>query len=153
MTRINLVNVKNLADQHLFAEWREIKMVPAALRRSLKTRSVQDIINGIPTRYTLNKGHVTFFFDKMKFLYDRYNLLTQELVERDYDLSDVSTFDKFLIDIPDRFCIQEWAPDNEEVKINVERIMQRINEKPDWYRYYGAKVTSNYFETAYNEQT
>lgn len=151
MTRINLVNVQSLADQHLMAEWREIKMVPAALRRSLKTRSIKDIVNGIPTRYTLNKGHVTFFFDKMKFLYDRYNLLTQELIERGYDLSDISTFEKFLTDIPDRFCVREWEPDKEEVKINVERILQRISEKPEWYRYYGTKTKIDYFKNIYNE--
>jgi deoxyribonuclease (pyrimidine dimer) len=38
MTRVNLVNVEHLADQHLFAEFRELKMVPVALRRSLKQK-------------------------------------------------------------------------------------------------------------------
>lgn len=36
MTRINLVPVEELMDQHLFAEFREIKMVPKSLRRSLR---------------------------------------------------------------------------------------------------------------------
>lgn len=36
MTRINLVPPEELMDQHLFAEFREIKMVPKSLRRSLQ---------------------------------------------------------------------------------------------------------------------
>ena len=79
MTRINLVPAENLADQHLFAEWREIKMVPAALRRSLRTKTIQSILKSVPSRYTLNTGHVTFFYNKMKFLTDRYEILSNEL--------------------------------------------------------------------------
>ncbi len=38
MTRINLVPSQELMDQHLFAEFREIKMVPKSLRRSIAAR-------------------------------------------------------------------------------------------------------------------
>ena len=68
MTRINLITPSKLADQHLFAEWREIKMIPPALMRSLKSKNEQDIISKISNTYTLNKGHVTFFYDKINFL-------------------------------------------------------------------------------------
>lgn len=37
MTRVNLVPVTELADQHLFAEFRELKMVPKSLARSLRS--------------------------------------------------------------------------------------------------------------------
>lgn len=151
MTRINLVNVKSLADQHLFAEWREIKMVPASLRRSLKTKTVKGILKNIPVRYTLNAGHVTFFFDKMNFLSKRYILLTSELLERNYNLSKISSFEEYLTDIPEEFCSKEWNPDRQEIQINVERILARIGEKPEWYRYYGVKTSIDYFKTAYNE--
>ena len=108
MTRINLVPVQDLADQHLFAEWREIKMVPAALRRSLKTRNIGDILAGVPKRYTLNKGHVTFFFNKMLFLYDRYCELTEELDDRGYKLTYHDLNFIFFRDIPEVFKIQNW---------------------------------------------
>ena len=36
MTRINLIHPSELTDQHLFAEFREIKMIPKSLRRSLR---------------------------------------------------------------------------------------------------------------------
>jgi len=38
MTRINLVNPKELSDQHLVAEYREIFMVGSSLQRSMKSK-------------------------------------------------------------------------------------------------------------------
>jgi len=149
MTRINLVTVENLADQHLFAEWREIKMVPAALRRSLRTKSIQTILESIPGRYTLNTGHVTFFYNKMKFLTERYKLLTEELVRREYNINGDPDFRYFLGDLPVEFSQSDWLPDKKEVDINIERISARISEKPEWYRYYGKRVIEGYFDSMY----
>lgn len=64
MTRINLVPPSELTDQHLFAEFREIKMVPKALARSLKGRRPRGVLEAIPKEFTLNTGHVMFFYDK-----------------------------------------------------------------------------------------
>ena len=38
MTRINIIPVCELKDQHLIAEYREITMVPAALNRTLRSK-------------------------------------------------------------------------------------------------------------------
>lgn len=153
MTRVNLVDPQNLADQHLFAEWREIKMVPAALRRSLKTRSKNSIIAGIPKSYTLNTGHVTFFFDKMSWLANRYVELECELISRSYDLADHSTMDIFFKDIPHEFIGgEDWQPTASEIAINVERINLRLNEKPTWYKHYGSQVPPAYFAELYKLQ-
>ena len=146
MTRINLVPVQDLADQHLFAEWREIKMVPAALRRSLKTRKIGEILSGVPRRYTLNKGHVTFFFNKMKFLTERYKLLTEELINREYTLGSGDDFSVFTHDIPGEFTHVVWQPNATEVAVNVERILLRISEKPDWYKFQGEKLDPSFYE-------
>lgn len=152
MTRVNLVYVQDLADQHLFAEWREIKMVPAALRRSLKTRTKIDVISGIPKHYTLNTGHVSFFFDKMNFLVDRYNRLTEELKSRFYDISDHSPTEIFYKDIPSEFKTKDWSAFKEDIVINVERINLRISEKPNWYKYYGNPVSPEYLAELYKLQ-
>ena len=64
MTRINLVNPKELTDQHLVAEYREIFMVGSSLQRSMKSKSWNKTINNIPKEFTLNKGHVTFLYNK-----------------------------------------------------------------------------------------
>ena len=75
MTRINLVPPQELMDQHLFAEFREIKMVPKSLARSIAARGVQGVLKRIPPRFTLNTGHVSFFYDKGAYLVERYALL------------------------------------------------------------------------------
>ena len=56
MTRVNLVPVGELANQHAFAEWREIRHIPKALARSLKTQSHEKILKKIPKEFTLNTG-------------------------------------------------------------------------------------------------
>ena len=43
MTRINIVPVDELMDQHLIAEYREITMVPAALNRTLKSKKLNNL--------------------------------------------------------------------------------------------------------------
>lgn len=150
MTRINLVDPSKLADQHLFAEWREIKMVPAALRRSLKTRAISDILAGIPTRYTLNKGHVTFFFNKLLFLYDRYCDLTEELGDRGYKLTHHDMNFVFFRDIPEIFRTHNWEPNSEDKNINIERILLRISEKPNWYKYHSLPASLSFFKGEYS---
>lgn len=152
MTRVNLVYVQDLADQHLFAEWREVKMVPAALRRSLRSRSIKDILSGIPDHYTLNTGHVSFFFDKMTWLANRYTELTYELVNRDYNISEHSTMDIFFKDIPEEFTLDTWASNAAEVAVNVERVNLRINERPSWYKHYGEVKSPEYFAALYKLQ-
>ena len=62
MTRINShINPKNLSDEHLLAEHREIKRVPKMLYKSIKKGSVPKI----PNKFCLGTGHVTFFYDKI----------------------------------------------------------------------------------------
>ena len=58
MVRINLINPRYLADQHLIAEYDEILMLLGYVKRYPK-------IDDIPTNYCLGKGHIRFFKDKI----------------------------------------------------------------------------------------
>ena len=78
MTRINIVPVKELMDQHLIAEYREITMVPGSLNRTLTSKKGLDY-KKIADEFTLNSGHVYFFYDKGKYLHDRYDLIINEI--------------------------------------------------------------------------
>ena len=75
MTRINLVEPGELSNQHLVAEYREIFMVGSALQRSLKSKNWKKIKQNLPKEFTLNVGHVKFFYNKGKYLYKRYRLI------------------------------------------------------------------------------
>lgn len=135
MTRINLIDPELLTDQHLFSEFREIKMVPKALGRSLQARGIEGIAAIIPPAYTLNKGHVAFFYDKGLYLERRYELLKAELRVRGIQFNELSPFD------PDRVyerhptLYQDYEPTSEAFEIITERIMQKIELRPEWYRY------------------
>ena len=57
MTRINIVPTKELADQHLVAEYRELFMVGSALARTLKSNNRDKRISQITEKLKINKVH------------------------------------------------------------------------------------------------
>jgi deoxyribonuclease (pyrimidine dimer) len=136
MTRINLIPPVELRDQHLFAEFREIKMVPKSLARSVKARGARGVLLRIPKTFTLGTGHVSFFYDKGAYLYDRYWQIKQELDARGVNYNRESVFD------PDRLMqLEPWKgtynPTPEALQIIRQRIAEKIAMKPEWYKFYG----------------
>ena len=132
MTRINLVNPKELTDQHLVAEYREIFMVGSSLQRSMKSKSWNKTINNIPKEFTLNKGHVTFFYNKGKYLDLRYTKLVNEMKRRGMKPDPQRTFKKSHWP---KYLYNDWKPKAKDLQIIRKRIDEKINLKPDWYRY------------------
>ncbi len=129
MTRINCIPPECLLDQHLLAEYNETAMALASLRRSKATG------RPLPKRdeYTLNSGHVIFFYDKGSFLKRRYEALRQELLKRDYKLDESRKMEWGVYDKPE--LDYDWKPSLKDQQINVERILQRMMAKPLWYKY------------------
>ena len=132
MTRINLVNPRELSDQHLVAEYREIFMVGSSLQRSIKSKYWLKTINNIPDEFTLNKGHVTFFYNKGMYLDKRYSLLVKEMKRRGMNPDPKRKFKKSQWP---KYLYNDWKPKNKDLKIIRKRIEEKINLKPDWYRY------------------
>tara|TARA_Y100001970_G_scaffold175423_1_gene213962 strand:- start:483 stop:884 length:402 start_codon:yes stop_codon:yes gene_type:complete len=132
MTRINLVNPKELTDQHLVAEYREIFMVGSSLQRSMKSKSWNKTINNIPKEFTLNKGHVTFFYNKGKYLDLRYTKLVNEMKRRGMKPDPKRKFKKSQWP---KYLYNDWKPNAKDLQIIRKRINEKINLKPDWYRY------------------
>ena len=131
MTRINIVHPSELTDQHLIAEYREIFMVAGSLKRTLVSKvGYQE--SKVPERYTLNSGHVYFFYNKGKYLHRRYDELIKEMKLRGFMPSDDRPF-PFQI-FMDNDLYNDWTPTMEDYKIIRERIQQKINMKPEWYR-------------------
>ena len=132
MTRINSnLDPSKLKRMHLIAELREITMVPAALRRSLRTRSVNDILTNIPKKFTLNRGHVTFFYNKLNFLKNRFSQLAEEMIKRGYnpDITRIKSFDGFTAE-----WYGDWESDATDDAIVIDRINFRISQKPHLYK-------------------
>ena len=132
MTRINSnVDPKTLKRMHLVAELREITMVPASLRRSLRTKTKEAVLKSVPANFTLNKGHVTFFYDKLGFLQLRFVALANEMARRGYiaDRTRINAFDGF-----DKDWYGWWTATEVDNAIVQERINFRISQKPHLYK-------------------
>lgn len=158
MTRINLVPPDELTDQHLFAEFREIKMVPKSLARSLKAAwqrefdknddgdfhaqrvelTLQRILRKVPAEFTLNTGHVSFFYDKGAYLRERYAALRKELLARGINFNQDRLLDPDQVfdDLDFRFN-KGYAPTEAALILIRTRIEEKIAMKPSWYRYNG----------------
>ena len=131
MTRINIIPVEELWDQHLIAEYREITMIPAALNRTLNSKVGFNKLK-IKKRYTLNKGHVYFFYDKGKYLNIRYKKIIKEMEYRGFKPNLNRKFPKDIFIKNNLY--KDWNPSIEDFKIIRERIKLKIKEKPNWYR-------------------
>ncbi len=131
MTRINIVEPSELTDQHLIAEYREIFMVAGSLRRTLDSKlGYQE--SKVPKRYTLNAGHVYFFYNKGKYLHKRYNELVSEMSRRGFNPSNDRPFPMSVFS--DNGLYNDWIPNIEDYKIIRQRIEEKIAMKPKWYR-------------------
>jgi len=141
MTRINsAIPVKCLTDEHLLAESREVKRLPHSLMQAIKSGSIEKV----PKQFTLGKGHVTFFLDKMEFIYKRYLMIHDELVSRGFNVSDFSdNWQQMKDDLSLRQAVwNSYTPTTIEHQLLVERISSRIMQstKKCWH-YKRARIT------------
>lgn len=118
MTRINVIPVTELCDQHLLAEHRELTRIPNGIISSKLQASYSDA----PTEYTLGTGHIKFFVDKMYWLHCRHLLLAIECRHRGFKVVDrfphrihlpTSTFD-------------DYTPTPAAIALNRDRINQSL---------------------------
>ncbi|MEC7880940.1 MAG: pyrimidine dimer DNA glycosylase/endonuclease V [Chloroflexota bacterium] len=132
MTRINLVHPKELSNQHLIAEYREIFMVGPALQRSMKSKNWNKTRQDIPSEFTLNTGHVKFFYNKGKYLNNRYKLIVKEMKRRGMNPDSNRKFKKE--QFPSKFY-KDWSPTLKDLEIIRKRINEKIELKPGWYKW------------------
>lgn len=118
--------MEELHDKHLVAEYRELPRIfglaKAAFERGEKPGE------NAPGRYTLGKGHVRFFYDKLQWLFNRQVFLVKEMIRRGFNpihrnpLTLVnSTMGRMS---PDWF--KNWEPDEEAMTLNRQRINERL---------------------------
>jgi len=123
MVRINLINPRCLTDQHLIAEYVEILMLFG---------SVNNLSDDIPKDYRLGQGHIKFFKNKLGYLKKRHELLKKEMIKRKFNHRKSINLKKFKNKL-----INDWKPTKKDKDIIKKRLMEKINLKPSFYRYYG----------------
>lgn len=117
MTRINVgILPQELCRQHLLAECREIKRIPNAIRGGRVN------LTGIPNEFTLGKGHVKFFYNKLLYLKNRYKLLYEEAISRKYNVTNfIDAWDNI-----DQSLMGDYVPTERDRLIVMERINERL---------------------------
>ncbi|MBW2984103.1 pyrimidine dimer DNA glycosylase/endonuclease V [Candidatus Woesearchaeota archaeon] len=124
MVRINLINPKKLADQHLIAEYDEILMLLGYVKKYPR-------LGKIPGKYSLGKGHILFFKNKLKYLKKRHELIKLEMKKRGFNAKKTIKLNQFNKELKN-----DWRPSKEDIEIIKKRLITRIRLKPRYYRYY-----------------
>lgn len=128
MTRINIVPVEKLYDQHLLAEHREIKRIPNVIKQgkySLKWK---------PKNYTMGTWHVKFFYNKLKWLHERYNLLHSECLKRGFKVQD---YTESFLNLPSELYLP-YTPTKEDLEISKKRLDEKY--RPNFYKFYSVTI-------------
>ncbi len=140
MVRVNLIKPEMLADQHLIAEYSEILI----LRKQLEKYPCE--ISKIPENFCLGKGHQLFFRNKALYLKKRHNLIIKEMKKRGFKPKKT-----FILKGITKDKLKSWKPKERDVKIIKQRIMSRLIDKPNWYRYYGENKNKRFWRKLWKE--
>lgn len=137
MTRINsAIPAKNLTDEHLLAEHREIHRMFSYYRKA----KYSGAFDRIPTKFCLGKGHVTFFLDKFKFLQRHYEEIYNECLSRNLNVLKTAYMSWYYNVEKEHF--NDYTSTKEERELLTERILERIqNGKKKFYHYAGYRIT------------
>lgn len=123
MTRINVVHPKELTDKHLLAEYRELPRV-FALAHSWYMQGGQ--FDTLTREYTLGHGHVRFFYNKLGYCTKRHALLVNEMLSRGFRVTYKN---------PPSITISalagDWTPTSNAIRINRERIDERLKQSAE----------------------
>ncbi len=116
MTRINVaIPPRELTNRHLLAEHREMKRIPNVVSRGRYN------LKSVPKQFTLGKGHVAFFYDKLGYLKDRYEEVYAECKNRGFK---ITYYGNAWESVP-KELMNSYTPTKRDEEI----IRQRINEK------------------------
>jgi deoxyribonuclease (pyrimidine dimer) len=135
MVRVNLLEPRSLSDQHLIAEYDEILMLLGYVKKYPMIKP-----GDIPERYTLGKGHIKFFKDKLLYLKHRHELLKKEMRRRGFRPEKTINTDEF-----PKSLVNNWSPTDADKRIIRARIIEKLRKKPDYYRYFGEYKNGDFF--------
>jgi deoxyribonuclease (pyrimidine dimer) len=133
MVRVNIINPKKLADQHLIAEYLEIIMLFGYVRNNPS-------LGGIPKNYVLGKGHIKFFKNKLLYLKKRHELIKKEMKSRGFVTNKTISLKGFRKELKN-----DWRPKKQDHETIKSRLRFKINQKPEYYRYFGDRKDKDFF--------
>ena len=134
MVRVNCgIEPEYLADQHLVAEYREILLAFGYYNKN-GHKGIKESTNNL-------MHPIRFYHNKRLYLIKRFYDLKEEMINRGMNpKKDIPLKNVKMI------LYKDFNPKEEHTQRIKGRIMQRLNEKPDWYRYCGAYQPPEFFE-------
>lgn len=124
MTRINVVPVCELSDQHLIAEYHEL---PRTLKQNIN-------ICDAPDGYVLGTGHMKWACRHWEYTYKRFIDLCNEMKYRGFNVNyDPNTLKLYLIkflNTDGKYCVS-----NSDLALNRARIREKYHTRPEFYRW------------------
>lgn len=127
MTRINVIDVKYLSDQWLLAEYRELPRV--ILQEHI-------YIGDAPEKYKLGRGHVKWAVLHANYCLYRYYKICEEMKYRGFKVNyPYEDLDKYAEDNQIRLYSKNYCPTDDDIKINQQRLIEKYNLKPNFYRW------------------
>jgi len=111
MTHINCIPPSELTDKQLLAEYCDIPKV---------FHDSKDAPDS-PKQYTIGKGHIKFFYDKLHWLAERQVMIAYEMRKRGYKTNyDPAKIGEYRFTKP--MLWGQWTPTKEALEINREKL-------------------------------
>ena len=124
MTRVNVIPVYELSDQHLIAEYREL---PRVIKQNIN-------ICNAPDCYTLGTGHMKWAARHWKYTINRFDELCQEMQYRGFAANYASSgLGKYAFKF--NGIAGNYNVSDKDIALNRARIKEKYNQKPDFYRW------------------
>jgi deoxyribonuclease (pyrimidine dimer) len=122
MTRVNVIPVSELSDQHLIAEYHEL---PRVIKQNI------DISNA-PQCFVLGTGHMRWARAHWKYTCDRFCNICREMEYRGFN---VNFAPESLYGYMAEQKAGEYTVTDADIEKNRERIREKYNKKPEFYRW------------------
>lgn len=120
MTRINCVPPSELTDKHLIAEYRELPRIFRLARFCPEA----------PAAYTMGKGHLMFFYNKLSYCLHRQRLIVAEMKLRGfnpkYNPMDLWQHHEYAGGPIKASLWNSWEPSEKDMLVNRVRIAARL---------------------------
>lgn len=124
MTRINVIPVRELSDQHLIAEYREL---PRVIKQNIN-------ICDAPDCYTLGPGHMKWAARYWKYTINRFYELCDEMQYRGFAVNyNPLGLDKYTPQLHGKG--EDYIVSDQDIALNRTRIREKYNKKPTFYRW------------------
>ena len=126
MTRINVIPIYELSDQHLIAEYREL---PRCIKQNISIKNASK-------KYCLGEGHMKWARCHITFLLTRYKEICDEMIYRNFKVNyTYLELLKWTYNNVNHSLFCDYIPDQIDTFINRQRLIQKYNLKPNFYKW------------------